>query len=108
MSCEAVYRTTGTPKLEEFVAKARVRMFGHVLRLDRDAPAQVSMDLYFKKGGRKQGRPRACLASAVQKDVEAAGFRFRKAQDLARLREVASDRIAWRGVVNSLNQGANA
>ena len=108
MSCEAVYRTTGAPKLEDFVAKARVRMLGHVLRLDRNAPAQVSMDHYFQKGSRKPGRPRACLASAVKKDIERAGLRFGKKADLAQLREIAGDRVAWRGLVNSLTQRTNA
>ena len=68
------------------------------------------IDLEFKvrKHRRKPGRPRACLASAVKKDIERAGLRFGKQADLAKLREIASDRVAWRGLVNSLTQRTNA
>ena len=107
MSREAVYRTTGVCKLEEFVRRARIRMLGHVLRMDRDAPAQVSMDLYFAKGRRPAGRPSACLASSVKKDLSEVGYRFRTMGDLAKLREKAQNREEWRRLVRTLTNDPN-
>ena len=58
MSNDAVYATTGVRTLEQYIGDARMRLLGHVLRLDRQAPAQQSMDLYVSKGSRQVGRPR--------------------------------------------------
>ena len=102
MSSEAVYRITGVCKLEAFVTGARMRMLGHVLRMDRAAPAQVAMDLYFSAGRRRRGRPHACLASSIAKDLRKAGLRFAKARDLADLGEIASDRKKWRQIARTL------
>ena len=107
MSREAVYRTTGACRLEDFVRQARMRMLGHVLRMARDTPAQVSMDLYFREGSRPVGRPAACLAASVKKDLGEIGYRFRTAGDLAALRERAQDREAWRQLVRLLTTDPN-
>ena len=79
-----------------------MRMLGHVLRLDRNAPAQVAMDLYLSEGRRKRGRPQTCLASTVARDLRDLGLRFRTSTDLRELRETASDRKAWRVLVRTL------
>ena len=80
---------------------ARMRMLGHVMRLDRRAPAQMAMDLYFTDGKRPRGQPRTCLASGIRKDLSAADIGFRKPEDLARAREIAADRIRWRGLTRA-------
>ena len=103
MSNDAVYATTGVRTLEQYIGDARMRLLGHVLRLDRQAPAQQSMDLYVSKGSRQVGRPRACLASSVAKDLKEVGLKLSRPDDLARLRECAADRKAWRELVITLN-----
>ena len=102
ISNEARYRTTGSRRFEEYAEEARMRMVGHVLRMDRAAPAQVAADLYFSAGRRRRGRPHARLASSIAKDLRKAGLRFAKARDLADLREIASDRKKWRQIARTL------
>ena len=79
-----------------------MKLLGHVLRLDRAAPAQQAMDMYLSAGRRPRGHPISCLASAVAQDLRKVGLNFQKASDLARAREVASDRQQWRLLVAAL------
>ena len=74
-------------------------MFGHVLRLSSDAPAQKSMDLYFKDGKRIRGRPKHILPNRLQKDMKKRGLNFQCSADLVHLRELASDRDKWKSDV---------
>ena len=80
-----------------------MRMMGHVLRMDRAAPAQLAMDLYFSEGRRRRGRPYACLVTAVRQDLKKRCLKFGKARDLAILRELAGDRKKWRGLARALD-----
>ena len=101
MSNAAVYRVTKARPMEAVVANARMRLMGHILRLTPEAPAQTAMDLYFSEGKRHVGRPEACLATAAREDLRKVGMRFAKAEDLARVREVAADRERWRKLVEA-------
>ena len=82
--------------METMVTRARLRLFGHVLRLDRKTPAQMSMDLYFSAGKRRVGRPVSCLATALVADMKRSRRSFKNAGDLASIRLLASDRDAWK------------
>ena len=90
----------GIAPLGLHVAQCRLRLLGHVLRLDPRAPAQVSMDAYFAARGRVRGRPRWCLPNALQKDLTQFGHAFSNAGDLNALRDIAADREGWRRMVH--------
>ena len=74
-------------------------MFGHVLRLDENTPAQRAMDHYFKPGNRGKGRPETMLPTKLRQDLDHIGLGFQTARDLERLREIALDRNRWQKVV---------
>ena len=49
-----LYKKCSTSKLKGRITQARWSLFGHVLRLARDTPAQLAMDYYSQieeKGG---------------------------------------------------------
>ena len=92
--------------LSEEITKARMRLFGHCLRMNKDAPAQKAMEYYFDtKPGMKQfrGRPRTTLASVLNQDVKSAAqknnefpVKFESIEDLKKMRQFADDRNRWK------------
>ena len=62
----ALYERCSTSELKGRITQARWSLFGHVLRLARDTPAQLAMDYYVKveDTGRK-GRPVTTLPVAL-------------------------------------------
>ena len=102
ISSKALVKKLGTFELDSFVEKCRLRLFGHVLRLDRETPAQKSMDnylIYFRPGKRTRGRPKHILPPRLQKDMQKRGLNFKCQRDLNQLRDLASDRDKWRADV---------
>ena len=102
ISNEALGRTPGVVPFEAHVQLCRLRLLGHVLRLDKDSPAQRSMDLYFGGGARLRGRPRWCLPQSLKSDLAKAGMPFYSKDHLSAAREVAADREAWKGLVREI------
>ena len=86
--------------LEAFVRRARVKLFGHVLRMEAEAPAQRAMDFYMTKGRRRKGRRRCCLPEILKDDMEGVGLQFAGPEDLDRLRGLAADRRMWQDLVH--------
>lgn len=78
---EGLYEVTGAVSVESPIRSARWRMFGHVLRLPRETPAQCAVDHYFEPGVRPRGRPRVCLPKGLDGDLAKVGKRFKASGD---------------------------
>ena len=79
-----------------------MRMLGHMLRLDRETPAQKSMDLYFADNTRRRGQPIMCLPIILSTDQTKVDMQFKNLQDLTALREKAADKDLWSKVVRQI------
>ena len=67
---EELYTRCYCRPISNNITAARRRLFGHILRLDINTPAQVAMTEYFKTGGPKQrGRPPCNLPNTLNKDI---------------------------------------
>jgi len=114
-------RHEATSQLRGRITRARWSLFGHVLRLARDTPAQQAMDYYSQvedRGG--AGRPVTTLPVllfneykkyAIEKKNENPNGVVKKeikshqrtsSQMLEELRKLAGDRVEWRKVVDKI------
>ena len=67
---EELYNRCHCRPISNNITAARRRLFGHILRLDINTPAQVAMTEYFKNGGPMQrGRPPCNLPNILNKDI---------------------------------------
>ena len=84
--------------ISENVKSARWRLFGHVLRMPLDAPAQQAINYYFADTGvgTFRGRPRTTLPTALSADLRRVGRRptLRCPADIDALRLL--NREQWR------------
>ena len=69
---EKLYRISKTKPLSKEIAKARWKLFGHVLRLHNETPAQRSVKYYFENNENRKkfrGRPRATIVTTLDRDI---------------------------------------
>ena len=74
------------------VMNMRWRLFGHVLRLDEEVPANQTMSTYFQMAGLHgyRGRPRT-----LDTDLPQIGMRLKTRADLEQLRRITIDKTKW-------------
>ena len=96
ISNTALYRRCRCHPISEDVKTARWRLFGHVLRMPRDTPAQQAIDYYFADTGDAtfRGRPRTSLPTALSADLRRVGRTLRRPADIDALRLL--NREQWR------------
>ena len=96
ISNTALYRRCRCHPISEDVKSARWRLFGHVLRMPRDTPAQQAIDYYFAGTGDDtfRGRPRTSLPTALSADLRRVGRTLRRPADIDALRLL--NREQWR------------
>ena len=92
----ALYHRCQSRPISESIKTARWRLFGHVLLLPRDAPAQRAIDHYFAdtEGSTFRGRPRTSLPTSLCSDLRRIGRALRQPADIEALR--ALSREQWR------------
>ena len=92
----ALYHRCQSRPISESIITARWRLFGHVLRLPRDAPAQRAIDHYFAdtEASTFRGRPRTSLPTTLCSDLRRIGRTLRQPADIEALR--ALSREQWR------------
>ncbi|XP_029656605.1 uncharacterized protein LOC115230747 [Octopus sinensis] len=70
ISTNGIYNKCMCSCISEDVVDARWRLFGHVLRMNPDAPANKAMEDYFDRCDIPfRGRPRSTLPTALNKDL---------------------------------------
>ena len=92
----ALYHRCQSRPISESIITARWRLFGHVLRLPRDAPAQRAIDHYFAdtEAATFRGRPRTFLPSTLCSDLRRIGRTLRQPADIEALRAISREQ--WR------------
>ena len=94
ISNTALYRRCRCRPISENVKSARWRLFGHVLRMPLDAPAQQAIDYYFADTGVGTFRGRTTLPTALSADLRRVGRTLRRPADIDALRLL--NREQWR------------
>ncbi|GFO44725.1 endonuclease-reverse transcriptase [Plakobranchus ocellatus] len=93
------------------VLEARWRLFGHVLRRDRNIPANKAMLFYFSDNKRARGRPQTTLPITLNNDLKklvATKLELTIQTDLDTLRLIAEDRPKWNALVVEIRKTAEA
>ena len=87
ISNEKLYKACEVEEpLSAKVGRLRWSLFGHVLRLDEEAPARKAMRLYCDQGKGKQGRPKTTLPVVLWAEAKKV---LSKAPKLASLEKLA-------------------
>ena len=112
ISNENLYIRCGAYPVSLFILKARWKLFGHILRLDRKCPANAAMDFYFELTNDKKfrGRPRTTLVTTLQSDIKKTLEKIpsfpikclKNADDLECVRTIATNRLLWRDVISKV------
>ena len=96
ISNDALYRRTQSSPISAAIRSARWNLYGHVLRLQLDAPVQLAIGAYLEDTGTPKftGRPRCTLPTTLGEDLRHIGRQLRNSDDIDALRTL--DRRTWR------------
>ena len=105
-----LYKRCNEIPITHTIMKARWRLFGHILRRERNIPAYKAMQFYFTKNPihkNFRGKERTSLPTTLARDLDrlyTATFqdhsycrklKLRTLEDLEHLRTIAQDRNTW-------------
>jgi exonuclease III len=93
VSNELVRRQTGMAKLEEMIAKRRLKWLGHVHRMDDNRVTKQALKWSPTDGKRKRGRPRKNWKATVLEDLKKLNLDWDEAE------KTAEDRKTWQSCV---------
>ena len=111
ISNKALYKVCDDKPLSITIAEARWKLFGHILRRDKEIPANKATHAYFVKATpRFVGRPITTLPILMKKDLEniESPLKFSTAKDLDKLTKLAQNRAEWRALTRSITAAAEA
>ena len=116
-----LYQRTNEIPLTLAILKNKWKLFGHILRLHPQTPAQQSMRHYFSphQNSSFRGRQRITLPITLDKDLVRASEhfsfsqryglqQFQSLQDLERLIKLGHDRQLWKHLCNDIFEAAEA
>ena len=101
MTNKSFYRICQEKPLSLQILSARWSLFGHILRRDKDIPANKATRAYFIPNGNKlRGRPKTTLPIVLNRDLSLIQdlMRLHSSKDLAEITELAQDSKCWRGI----------
>ena len=90
-----LYRTCQEKPLSLQILSARWSLFGHILRRDKNIPANKATRAYFIPNGVKlRGRPKTTLPVVINRDLALIEhpIRLQSSKDLADITDIAQDR----------------
>jgi hypothetical protein len=118
ISNKALYEKCGANPLGLAIRRFRWNLFGHVLRLSLDTPAQMAMDYYCNTKEDTKSRGRAvvtlpvllfneyhhykCFKKSESKSKKPSTYKQKEATALRELRKLAGDRVVWAGFTKEL------
>ena len=111
ISNRSLYEKCHEKPLSIFITESRWKLFGHILRRDKNIPANQSMELYYTKfGDQYKGRPVTTLPTVLNKDLSRlkSNLSLRTTEDLSHLRSMAQDRKVWNSLTREIVQVAEA
>ena len=117
-----LYKITEEQPISLEITKRRWKLFGHILRLPEDTPAQRSMIHYFTPTNNKRfnGRARITLPKTLHNDIEDTNkhnndlstlfkiTELKNINDLQKLKELAKNRTSWISLTNLICDAAEA
>lgn len=106
---KSLYKICQEKPLSLQILSARWGLFGHILRRDKDIPANKAARAYFIPHGKKlRGRPKTTLPTVLNRDLALIQhpIRLHSANDLAEITELAQDRRHWRGITSQIEKAA--
>ena len=95
---KSLYRICNEKPLSTHIVESRWRLFGHILRRDRDIPANKAMQAYFHQMTcRHRGRPTTTLPVIINKELSKTfpHMKLKTSDDLQTIRLLAQDRNKW-------------
>ena len=112
ISTEKLYTLTQEIPLSDRIRKRRLVLFGHILRLHQETPAQRALQYFMTPHKRRVGRPNTTWIDVITKDLEKTltFHRIKTPLNLAsleRLKILAEDRTLWRKEV-ARSKGRNS
>ena len=111
ISNKALYKRCQCEPLSIKMIEARWRLFGHVLRMPKNVPAQMAIDQYFQPSNdipSWRGRPRTTLPVVLNADLQSTGYHLRNKADLEHLRQLAMNRPEWSQLTKKIVEAAQA
>ena len=107
ISNKELYKRCKATPIGSILRESRWRLFGHVLRLPVDAPAQIAMDFYCsQKESIQKGRPQTTLPvvlfnefHTLKQSEKQSTYRQKPTVAIRELRKLASDRTKWKNLV---------
>ena len=101
ISSKKLYNITKETPLSTKIKKRRLALFGHILRLDPDTPAQKALQYYMTPHKRPAGRPPLTWIAVITKDITKTlkHHNIKKPltkKSLEKLSVIAKDSSLWR------------
>ena len=111
-----LYKDTNSHPISADITKARWKLFGHTLRMDKDSPARKAMKYYFEHSDAKKfrGRKRTTIVTTLNRDITLTKQKYpqfdlpqiKTELDLHNVRVKATNRILWRKRVKMIYDAA--
>lgn len=108
---KSLYEKCEEKPLSIQILVARWKLFGHILRRDKDIPANKAMRAYFTPNGKKfKGRPITTLPIVLNRDLTNINHpqRLHSIEDLDKIKDIAQDRKRWNHLVSRIERAAEA
>ena len=104
INTKKLYAVTKTQEISITIKRRRLNLFGHILRLHPDTPAQIALKECTKPQKRPRGHPPLTWLKQIMNDLSPALVHHNIGRDpnttnLNKLTELASVRSVWRGVI---------
>ena len=95
------------------ITETRWRLFGHVLRMPQNVPAQMAIDSYFQPPIGVpcwRGQPRTALPMVLNIDLQNSGYhlQLRSRAELEHLRQLAPNITEWSQLKRRIVEAAKA
>ena len=102
ISNKELYRRCEAHPITVRVQKARWTLLGHILRMDDNCPAYLSLRFAVEKSNSLRGRigrPRTNLLDTIKSDLSNHDLTLDSIDDLMVLKNIALDRVKWRNMI---------
>ncbi|GFS17889.1 hypothetical protein ElyMa_004994000 [Elysia marginata] len=108
----SLYNKCNERPLSIFILESRWRLFGHIMRRDKQIPANQAMSGYFVTEGSKfKGRPLTTLPVVLNRDLSRiinSNLQLKSSHDLEHLRSIAQQRDEWTKLTARIREAAEA
>ena len=108
---KSLYKKCQEKPLSLQILSSRWSLFGHILRRDKDIPANKATRSYFIESGKKyKGRPKTTLPIVLNKDLALINhpIRLHSLEELEIITKLAQDRQKWRELTIRIERAAEA